>query len=217
MSGTVYRVANCTKCNERIWLTPSGACSRGHGTEPLTNIEVVAAPPTPLPKTVYCRNCGSELFETVVVCGNCGTPQPAASESGKSGAASGTPGDGSETYRIGGSTVTLKASTFAPLTSPPNLDWAEPYYRDEFVKIYDSKEAYRGQFNWAALIFGPFWALARDLPMVGLIWLLASIVISAVTQGALWPLTLAYNVYFGLKANYLRYTAKFKGVEAFVD
>ena len=220
MSEALYRVGNCTQCNERVWLTPSGACSRGHGVGPITMVESVPAPPTPLPATVYCRSCGSELFETVPVCRNCGTPQGAAAPGGGTGAgnAGGTPpsGDG-KTYQVGNTKVALNASYFPKLTIAPDLSYEEPYYRDEFTKIYQSGESYRGQFNWAALIFGPFWALARDLPMVGLGWLLATIVISTVTAGTLWPLTLAYNIYFGIKANYLRYTAKFKGVEAFAE
>jgi len=220
MSDTQFRVGTCTKCNERIWLTPSGACSRGHGSEPISRVELVPAPPTPLPSTVYCRSCGSELFETIPACMNCGTPQGAATPGTGPGAKSHgatPPGDNGKTYQVGSSKVALNASYFPKLSAAPDLAYEEPYYRDEFTKIYESGESYRGQFNWAALIFGPFWALARDLPMVGLGWLIASILISAMTAGTLWPLTLAYNIYFGIKANYLRYTAKFKGVEAFAE
>lgn len=228
MSETQYRVGTCTQCDERIWLTPSGACSRGHGLGSVTLVEVVPAPPTPLPATVYCRSCGAPLFETVPACRGCGTPQGAtsadAASAGNAGSYAGGDGGPSsgfgsngKTYQIGSSKVALNASYFPKLTSAPDLSYEEPYYRDEFTRMYESGETYRGQFNWAALIFGPFWALARDLPMVGLGWLVASIIISTLTSGTLWPLTLAYNIYFGIKANYLRYTAKFKGVEAFAE
>ena len=37
------------------------------------------------------------------------------------------------------------------------------YYRDEFDKIYESNEKYKGKWNWAAFFFGPIWALTKGV------------------------------------------------------
>ena len=221
-----FRVGMCGKCNERVWLTPNGCCSRGHGAAPIQSIEDVAAPATPLPKTVFCRSCGSELFETVAVCGNCGTAQIPGQSAGPSAGAPGPQPGGqangtdfnSQRWTVGGSVIGVSASSAAPLTSAPDLSMVDPYYQDEFRRIYESGEVYRGKWNWAAFIFGPLWLLARELPMIGIAVILANIIVGIVTAGTGLPLLFfAYDVYLGIRGNYLRYTSLYKRVQTFIE
>lgn len=217
-----YRVGMCTSCNERVWLTPSGACSRGHGTGPIVSVENVEAPATPLPRTVFCRNCGAELFETVAACRNCGTVQHPAGSSGSGGYGAGGQQAGanfnSQHWNVGGATVGVSASVLPPLTEAPDFSTLDPYYQDEFRKIYESGEVYRGQWNWAAFLFGPFWMLARDMPTTALMVILANIILGAITAGTGTPaLWIAYQVYIGIRGNYLRYVALYKRVQTFVE
>lgn len=229
-----FRVGMCSKCNDRVWLTPSGACSRGHGSAPISGVEEHDTPATPLPKTVFCRGCGSELFETVAVCGNCGTPQPIAGSGGagvgagaaESGAPSGGVGAGyqpggdfnSQQWDVGGSRIGVSASVLPPLAAAPEFSALDPYYQDEFRRIYESKEMYKGRWNWAAFFFGPIWMLARDMPLTGLISLALLLVIGSITAGTGMPAVgIAYHVYLGVRGNYLRYVALYKRVQTFVE
>lgn len=225
-----FRVGMCTRCGERVWLTPSGACSRGHGVSALEAIEVVSAPATPLPNTVFCRSCGAELFETVPTCGNCSSAQAANQGAAGAGSQAGGPGNpgqpgyqgdagfSSQQWTVGGSRMGVSASILPPLSEAPDFSMLDPYYQDEFRRIYESGEMYRGKWNWAAFLFGPFWMLARDMPMVGLGIIIANIIVGIVTAGTGIPLLFfAYDVYVGIRGNYLRYTALYKRVQTFVE
>ena len=41
-----------------------------------------------------------------------------------------------------------------------NMAGLSPYYQEEFKKIHDSKESYKGKWNGEAFIGGVFWALS---------------------------------------------------------
>lgn len=215
-----HQVGMCTKCGERVWLTPDGGCSRGHGSAPITSVEDVAAPATPLPKTVYCRVCGSALFESNSVCGNCGTPRgetPGAGAGSASGAGpAGTPFS-SQHWQVGRATIRISATGLAPLTAAPDMTYQDPYYRAEFQAIFGSQEQYRGRWNWAAFIFGPFWLLARDMPLLGALVIVAQIILTVLFHDAASMAILAYHIYLGLRGNYLRYVALYKRVQAFFE
>ncbi|MCL2870648.1 MAG: DUF2628 domain-containing protein [Coriobacteriia bacterium] len=78
----------------------------------------------------------------------------------------------------------------------------DPYWQEEFIKIYQSKGSYTGKFNWAAFLAGAFWFFAKNLPVVGLIWTAVAIV-----GGLLTASVLAIGVWIlaGFRANYIRY------------
>src|SRR5438093_971260 len=63
--------------------------------------------------------------------------------------------------------------------SAPNLTHFPAYYRDEFRRIYESREQYTGKWNWAAFLFGSIWAFVKGL------WLatVVSIVVGLATGG----------------------------------
>lgn len=217
-----YRVGTCEKCGERVWLTPDGGCSRGHGTAPISNVEDVDIPESPMPKTVFCRSCGAAIFETTAVCGNCGTPQGAGAGGASSGAPGGGPSAGGTSFAdtawtFGGASMRLSAGGLAPLSAAPDLTYQDSYYSGEFKAIYESGEQYKGRWNWAAFIFGPFWMLARDMTMLGVVVLIADIVLTALIPHSMGAISIAYRIYLGLRGNYLRYVALYKRVQALVE
>src|ERR1700675_1610416 len=73
------------------------------------------------------------------------------------------------------------------------------YYQNEFQKIRDSNEEYKGKWNWAAFLAGPVWAYAKGLQTVVVVYVLAIIFTFGIS-------ILAYAVIFGLRGNYMYYT-----------
>lgn len=87
----------------------------------------------------------------------------------------------------------------AQIQAPP----AE-YYQNEFQKIRESNEQYKGKWNWAAFFAGPVWAYTKGLQPVVVVYLLAI----PFTLGISIP---GYAVIFGLRGNYMYYTKVTKG------
>lgn len=85
-----------------------------------------------------------------------------------------------------------KASDFPPLPSLP------PYYQQEFRRIWESDETYKGKWNWAAFCFGWVWALTKGLWVPALV----CVVVSVPLGGYPWIL---FIIYFGVRGNYLYY------------
>ncbi|HUR29784.1 MAG TPA: hypothetical protein VMZ69_00060 [Saprospiraceae bacterium] len=50
----------------------------------------------------------------------------------------------------------------------------DPYYQEEFRKIYDTKEAYKGKWNWWAFFFTGIWAIIKGCWVLFLIIFLTS-------------------------------------------
>jgi hypothetical protein len=73
-SGPRYWAGECAKCGELVWLTPGGACGKGHSTEFISDVEEVEAPTRPLRELMHCRTCGAELYGEIPACGGCGFP-----------------------------------------------------------------------------------------------------------------------------------------------
>ena len=78
----------------------------------------------------------------------------------------------------------------------------DPYWQEEFTKIYYSNGAYKGKFNVAAFLAGVFWFFAKSIPVVGLIWFLVALVGSIFLYGI--PAIVVWVV-AGFRANYIRY------------
>ena len=52
-------------------------------------------------------------------------------------------------------------------------------YQDQFRKIFESSENFKGDFNWMAFLFGIIWGLSKGLWLVSLV----AIVVSVFTSG----------------------------------
>jgi hypothetical protein len=86
-------------------------------------------------------------------------------------------------------------------TQPSVIDFSDlsPYYQEEFKKILESGETYKGKWNWAAFLFGGFWAMTKQL------WLSLAIcfVAGLGTGGVAW---FVYWFIYGIRGNFIYYT-----------
>lgn len=84
-----------------------------------------------------------------------------------------------------------------------NLTGLSPYYQEEFRKIHDSNESYKGKWNWDAFIWGVFWALSKGL------WgsVLLAVALGLVTGGLV---LIGYWFVWGIRGNYIYYTLHVK-------
>lgn len=83
------------------------------------------------------------------------------------------------------------------------LDGLPEYYKKEFKQIYDSKESYKGKWNWDAFLWGPFWALSKGAWQSAVI----ALAICIFTGGAAYFL---YWFVWGVRGNYIYYTLHVK-------
>jgi hypothetical protein len=90
-----------------------------------------------------------------------------------------------------------------PSASGVTSDLSE-YYQNEFQKIRDSNEQYKGKWNWAACFLGPIWAFTKGLKEVVVIYALAILFTFGIS-------VLVYAVIFGLRGNYFYYSKLMKG------
>jgi hypothetical protein len=89
--------------------------------------------------------------------------------------------------------------------APTAVDFSglSPYYRKEFQRIYDSNEQYKGKWNWAAFLFGPFWGLTKGLWLATIICVIAFVLTYGVAGIVYWFI-------FGFRGNYMYYCASTK-------
>ncbi len=84
-----------------------------------------------------------------------------------------------------------------------DLSGLPDYYHREFQRVCESHEGYKGKWNWAALLFGPIWALTKGIWLAPLIALAGGLL----THGLV---TIAYWFVFAARGNYMYYMAHVK-------
>jgi len=94
--------------------------------------------------------------------------------------------------------VTPTPENDAPNT--PDFSSLPQYYQDEFKKIFDSNETYKGKWNWAAFSFGPIWGLTKGVWLSSVINIVASFLTSGIVG-------LIYCFVFALRGNFMYYSA----------
>lgn len=80
----------------------------------------------------------------------------------------------------------------------PTYQYLDRYYQNEFRKIYESKELYKGKLNWAAFCFGLLWAFSKGLYLNAILWVLL-----VVFTGGIAGLFGCF--YYGYRGNWLYY------------
>jgi hypothetical protein len=90
-------------------------------------------------------------------------------------------------------------------TAPQEIPATLPaYYRDEFQKIRESGGKYEGKWNFVACLAGPFWALAKGLQAIVVVWVLAAIFTFGLS-------ILFYAYVLGKRGNFMYYTKVMTG------
>lgn len=153
---------------------------------------------------MYCRTCGKPLDNNAQYCIHCGClPLDGTSYCPNCGTAT-----------LDKQVVCIKCGIEFPkpgMTGPMNTNWRglDKYYVDEFTKIKNSGEQYKGKFNWAAFLFGPLWALTKGL------WLpaLVDLVLGFMTAGIVF---VVYWLIFALRGNYMYYCKFVKNKDIFI-
>jgi hypothetical protein len=88
-------------------------------------------------------------------------------------------------------------------TNQTDFSGLSQYYQDEFKKIYESGESYKGKWNWAAFFFGAIWALTKGVWLAPVICIVASIFTYSIAGIIYWFI-------FGARGNYMYYCAYVK-------
>jgi len=90
------------------------------------------------------------------------------------------------------------AVTETGITLKTDFSGLSHYYQDEFKKIYESDESYRGKWNWAAFFLGAIWALTKGVWLAPVICIVASIFTYGIVAVIYWFI-------FGARGNYMYY------------
>jgi hypothetical protein len=143
---------------------------------------------------VYCRSCGKKVAEKAEICVNCGV-RPLAERNFCQECGAETKPNQELCIKCG---VRLIITGEAGVHLRTDFAGLDKYYQDEFGKIYETNEGYKGKWNWAAFFFGPIWALTKGL------WLAPVIAIGAalVTYGIAG---VVYGFIFAARGNYMYY------------
>ena len=80
----------------------------------------------------------------------------------------------------------------------------KPKYQEQFRKIYESNENFKGDFNIMAFLFGVIWCLSKGLWLVSIVTIIVAIFSSGIGAIFFW-------LYFGIRGNYIYYKYYIEG------
>ncbi|MCU1285315.1 MAG: hypothetical protein JWO13_1665 [Acidobacteriales bacterium] len=171
---------------------------------------------------IVCNSCRSNTPENSKFCRHCGNPvTPAPAPAVSQSVARFCPSCGAavagEKPFCAGCGVKVRElvpplPTAVPFPPLPTVNAAtgwkfaglSSYYLNEFQQIENTRESYKGKWNWAAFLFGGFWALTKG------IWLPVVICfVGSLFTGGL--VGVAYCFIFGARGNYMYYCKAAQG------
>ena len=154
---------------------------------------------------VKCRACGKEIPEGSKFCGECGKPlqQEAGGALLKCSKCGNENPEGTK-FCTGCGTPLGRFSEAGVQPSAIRTDFSglPPYYQEEFKKILDSKESYKGKWNWAACLLTGFWVLSKGALVQGISVLISYVVCFYIYPGLLFLFDIAVAIVCGLRGNY---------------
>lgn len=147
----------------------------------------------PLNGKAYCQECGAETTEKQEMCIKCGcrlrTLMPKTKDIFD---------EINDSFNVSGD-ETL------------NLDFSSlpQYYQEEFQKIYESGETYKGKFNIFAFLFGAIWALTKGCWLSAVTCFGASMFTAGIVGTVYWFV-------FGIRGTYMYYCSYVKNKQCIV-
>ncbi|MCL6560438.1 MAG: hypothetical protein K6U74_16930 [Firmicutes bacterium] len=146
---------------------------------------------------MYCRNCGQEINENAEICTSCGV-RPLMERNFCQECGVETKNNQELCVKCGVRLKCVQVSTEDGKPIYTDFSALDPYYQEEFTKILNSNEVYKGKWNWAAFFFGGIWALVKG------VWLAALISFVAIPITG-FLLAFVYPFIFGARGNYMYY------------
>lgn len=133
---------------------------------------------------MFCGNCGQPMDATNKFCGKCGKPNSNREESTSF----------SESVVVQDNYINENRYDNCEV----DYSYLSDYYQDEFNKITEYEEAYKGKWNWAAFLFGGLWALTKGLWLSAVVCIVLNIITSGIAS-------FVYCVIYGFRGNYMYY------------
>ncbi|MBI3194275.1 MAG: zinc ribbon domain-containing protein [Ignavibacteriae bacterium] len=149
---------------------------------------------------MYCRNCGKELNPKAEVCINCGV-KPLVEKKFCQECGGETSANQEVCIKCGVRLRTMAYTTDGS-TMNTNFSGLPPYWQQEFRRILESNEVYKGKWNWPAFFFSWIWAFTKGAWAVALIILCIGTPFSFVTFGLAG---IGIAIFMGIRGVYLYY------------
>ncbi len=148
---------------------------------------------------MHCRNCGQEFNEGAKICNNCGF-EPLEHENYCQNCGAETKSGQKLCVKCGFELKRKNSVLYCEDGEPALTDFRgfARYWQQEFTKIQETGEIYKGKWNWAAFFFGSIWALTKGCWLPALIAIIGSIC----TYGIVGVI---YLFIFGIRGNYMYY------------
>jgi len=135
-----------------------------------------------------CPSCGATVDSNMAVCKYCGEPlavqqQPVQMQTENN----------------------YSGNAYAENAQSDNMfAYLKPYYQNQFKKIRDSNEIYKGKWNWCAFFFSWLWAFTKGLWGMALAAIGISVIISAIAPDLAY-FSFLISIFFGIRGNYFYY------------
>jgi hypothetical protein len=95
-----------------------------------------------------------------------------------------------------------EGQTYSGYDPRAHYKYLDPYYQEEFAKIEESNEAYKGKWNWAAFFFSWIWGFTKGMWGTSLIGLFLSVLFNQMHSDLL---NLVLGIIWGVRGNYFYY------------
>jgi hypothetical protein len=141
-----------------------------------------------------CPLCGGSNEENAKECQYCGA-NLMAEEGGQEKANEQEAGYKESEYKE-------ESKTYSSPGPDPKYKYLIPYYQEEFEKIDESNEAYKGKWNWAAFLFSWIWGFTKGMWATSLVGLFLSLLFNQIHADVL---NLVLGIIWGVRGNYFYY------------
>ena len=150
---------------------------------------------------LFCRSCGNKVNDNAEICINCGIkPLNGHNYCHNCGATTKEEQEICTSCGVRVNNIVKGKNTSQAKNINSSDNYYPEYYQSEFSSIEESNEEYQGQFNWLACFFTIIWCISKGM------WQIALISIGlAFIPGIGVPISIAFDILFARKANYLYY------------